>query len=1164
MQCPECGCQNPDHANYCNRCGCKLSADASVRAEVISFNEKLEKLQRYLPRGISQKILDHKEKLEGERRQVTVMFCDMEGFTPLVDRLATEEAYRMMDKIYEILIHSVHAFDGTVNEMTGDGIVALFGAPVALEDAPQRALRSAIAIHRNIAEFNAQNPDVGTIRMRIGIHTGLVIVGTLGNDRRVEFKAVGDTVNLAARIEKLAAPGTTCVTEETYKQTNELFQFEMVGKRAVKGKKDLIRVYKLLAAKKEAYRTRLGSERLIYSAMIGRRKELERLELQLIKLVNGQGAIVNIVGEAGIGKSRLVAELKKRELMKRVWLLEGRAISIGRNLSFHPIIDILRRWAGITPEDREIIAIEKLKAALKNLYPEEFAKRLPFVASLMGLKLLGDDAEQVKGIKGESLEKLILENVRELLVRVAASRPLVILIEDLHWSDTSSIELLETLLGLTQTHRILFINIFRPGFEETGDRIRDTIRERMAAAALEVRLEPLDVPRSETLIKNMLHHSVLNHTIMRQIVNRAGGNPYFIEEIVRSMIDEGALVVKDGLFQVTSKINRIKIPNTINDVLMSRIDQLEETTRDVMRIASIVGRTFLYRIVRDVATGIADIEDRLTTLCDMQLIVEDQPTGEIEYRFKHGLAQETVYLSMLPQRRRMIHLKVAESIERIFQDKLHEFYGILSYHFNHGEDFNKAEAYMVKAGDEAMKISASSEALNYYKTAMEMYIKKRGEAVDIGKIAELEENIATAFFNKGNFVEAVTYFERSLKNYGVKLRPHPRLAAAEMVYHLLRIFKGLYLPSWIAKRPPGAMDSRIMNVRFKLALSLAYVDINRVFMENLRNVPHSFKYDISNEPVYVDFLIGMSALFAVAGISFKISSKILRYVDARIFAGRPQTAVPQNFYRFIESLHNCLTGKWHPKLNPQFVDEALSVGEVSYASGYLVWLGYAKIERGDFEDAQKIIDEIFDIAHRYHFEHGKLDGFFLMSKLAVVTSALAQADGAIDDGIRLLEKLGLEMRKVEFYGLKIKILVLQNDHQAARKVIRQVDDLIQEISKKAILPNYYGEYLIGKLRYALAQLEKAITLNHRVQMKNHKKATRALIKDSARHFKRRTAVGRTEAYRLIGRYFWMIDNEMRALKWWNQSIAEGQRLDTEHELTKTLNEMEGRYRRHTT
>jgi hypothetical protein len=412
-----------------------------------------------------------------------------------------------MDQVYEILIHKVQDYEGTVNEMTGDGIMALFGAPIALEDACQRAIRSALAIHREINEFSDQlkrEKRIPAVRMRIGINTGPVVVGTLGNDLRVDFKAVGDTVNLASRMEGLADPGTIYVTEDTFKLTEGFFRFEALGKKKVKGKEEPIPVYKVLSAKDDVYRSRLGSERRIYSVMVGRDSELDRLKRQVLNVITGQGSVVNIIGEAGIGKSRLVAELKRWEDMKRVTLLEGRTISIGGNLSFHPITDLLKQWMGIRQDDDQVEAFYKLQNGLRDFFPVEVGEVLPFVATLMGITLSGKYAERVKGLEGEALAKLILKSLRDLLIRAAERSPLMIILEDLHWADTSSIELMESLFRLAETQGILFINLFRPGFPETGEQILKTLKERLPMYHLEIVLEPLDERTSEALIGNML------------------------------------------------------------------------------------------------------------------------------------------------------------------------------------------------------------------------------------------------------------------------------------------------------------------------------------------------------------------------------------------------------------------------------------------------------------------------------------------------------------------------------------------------------------------------------------------------------------------------------------------------------------------------------------
>jgi class 3 adenylate cyclase/ribosomal protein L40E len=316
FHCSKCGNVTPITGKFCKKCGHNLSlpSEPAPAPKDLSFDEKLDKIQRYLPKGLSEKILAQRDRIEGERKQVTVMFCDMEGFTRLTESLDPEEAYGVMDQVYEILIHKVHAYEGTVNEMTGDGIMALFGAPIALEDAPQRAIQSAYAIHREMAKLSDRTKEkrgnITSLKMRVGIHTGPVVVGTLGNDLRVEFKAVGDTVNLASRMEGLAEPGAIYVTEETFKLTEGLFRYESLGEKEVKGKQKPVKAYRVIGPSTRRTRFDVSAERGL-TPFVGRERELELLLDGYERVKDGRGQAFSIVAEAGVGKSRLLYEFRK-------------------------------------------------------------------------------------------------------------------------------------------------------------------------------------------------------------------------------------------------------------------------------------------------------------------------------------------------------------------------------------------------------------------------------------------------------------------------------------------------------------------------------------------------------------------------------------------------------------------------------------------------------------------------------------------------------------------------------------------------------------------------------------------------------------------------------------------------------------------------------------
>jgi class 3 adenylate cyclase/tetratricopeptide (TPR) repeat protein len=1127
-------------------CGCQLSHSLEPASKDPSFDEKLDKIRKYLPQGLTEKILSQRNRIEGERKQVTVMFCDMQDFTSLVEGIGPENAYFIMDQVYEILIGQVRDCEGTVNEMTGDGIMALFGAPIALEDAPQRALRSALAIHREIAKFNDRKKNLRPIKMRIGIHTGPVVVGALGNDLRVEFKAVGDTVNLASRMEGLAEPNTTYVTEHTFKPTEGLFHFEALGEKEVKGKKQVVSVYKLLSAKEDVYRHRLGFERMIYSEMVGRDKELNELEYQTQKAIDGYGSVVNIIGEAGIGKSRLIAELKNSEVLKEAALFEGRAISIGRNLSFHPIIGLLKQWLRIKKDDDEAAALKKLETALRSVCREEVNEILPFVAILMGIKITGRYAQRVKGIEGEALEKLILKHVRDLLIKASELSPLVIIMEDLHWADTSSIELMVSLFRLAETQRILFINVFRPGYPQTSEKIIETIQEKLSVQYVEVILRPLNEQGSVKLINNIMKVSGLHSRIKDQIVRRTSGNPFFIEEVVRSFIDEGALVVRHGVFELTEKANQIEVPLTVNDVLTARIDMLDENTRNLVKIASVIGRTFFYRILRDVAGNIVDMEMKIEHLKKIQFIQEQKRMQEVEFTFKHALVQETAYASLLHQKRKEIHLMVANSIEKIFSKRLHDFSGMLAYHYSIGEDFEKAEIYLIKAGEEALKSSASSEALHYYNEAMQLYVKNYGDACDPVRMAEFEENIAIAFYNKGHFLDATRYFSKALKSLGTRDSGMRLFRRTKLFFNLMFIIRYIFLPSAAKKKKPSEIDNKIINIMYKRGHALIYIDVNQMFMDTIEATKNCFRFDITALDKGVETLSGSTILFSWTGISFTICKGLLNYIKKY---GQIEDANRTLFFSLHETVYKFLAAKWDMTSDEDLIDYGLKIGDIFYVSNYIIFHGWLCIEQGNFCAAEALANRLEIISEEYNHESARGLFYELNTSILMKQRKLEDALNNVEAGIIYLQSIGQEMRNITMLGMKTRILVLQNDIDGAEKSINEAKIIVEK--EDIVPPYYYSNYLMGVFMYCLKKLE-ALSLADR--QKNTSMFRASALKSARKVLRncRKVAADRTEAFRLVGTYYWLINKKGKAVKWWSKSIEEGRRLNARLELSRTF------------
>lgn len=1141
--CPQCRDVNPPHFKFCGGCGYPLSASPEPPSP--KFLSEKQPTFSPPPKELTEKILAQRGRIEGERRQVTVMFCDLEGSTAQTEKLGDEKAFALIDELFDILTQQVHKYEGTVQEFRGDGIMALFGAPLALENTAQRALSTSLAIHQEVNRFNnrilegSRNP---AIRMRIGIHTGPVILGSIGSDLRLEFQVIGDTVNLAARMEALAEPGTTYLTKETYQPAKGLFHFQPVGKKIVKGKGEPISVYKVLSAKEDVFRPRLGSERLIYSRMVGRDTELNRLELQVMKAVNDQGSVVNIIGEAGIGKSRLLAELKNREVMKRVTLLEGRAISIGKNLSFHPITDLLKQWAGIRSDDGETKTFDKLQAAIKRIFREGYGEVLPFVAILMGMKLSGIHAQRAKGIEGEALNSLILKSVRDLLVKATELTPLVMVIDDLHWADTSSVELMESLFRLAETHKILFINLFRPGYKETGDRLAESLKDRQVNYYVEMVLEPLPEKMSEALIGNMLNLRELQHAFVTSIVERTGGNPFFIEEVVRSLIDEQALLPKGGTFHLTDKAATITIPNTIEELLMARIDRLEEQTRDLVKDASVIGRSFFYRILAKVASKIENIDARLTYLQEIQLLRERLRMGELEYLFKHALAQEVAYESILPVKRKELHLTVAQSIEKIFEERLYEFYGMLAYHYCQAESLEEAEECLIKAGEEALRSAASDEALHYYDEALQLYLKKSGKDAHPEKVAMLEKNIALALYNRGQHPEAIKYFDKALDFYWRKLPKNPVFVAIKLLSAFVHFLVALYLPFLKFRNTPSERDIEIVDLFSKKINSVSLTNAKRFFIEYFYLFRFISSFDLRKLKEGTGIFVMSSALFAYSGISFALSRKVL---DANRNSVNRSDVINYIMYEISETVHLFLGGNWKAlkDYDDELVERNCRIGEIYNASQYLFWHGLGTICLGSFDKARAIVNRLHDLYEDYGNVLSEVFKYEVNTTLLIESGKLDEAMIESEKGIAFGQKARSNFWW-GFHTFQAWIHIMMGTIQKAQECLEQADRIRFQTETAPFQMSYY---LKTHLEFDLYRLKESTKSGNRSERDKFQRTAIKSIRSLGR-VARKVAYHRTDLYRLTGAFYWMINEHKKALGWWHRAVQEGERMAAHPQL----------------
>jgi class 3 adenylate cyclase/tetratricopeptide (TPR) repeat protein len=707
--CPQCNFANPSGYEFCGKCGNKLSFSSETATKELSFDDKLAKIQKYLPKGLTEKILSQKDRIEGERKQVTVMFCDMEGFTQFTEQLGPDDAYTIMDQIYEILIHKVHDFEGTVNEMTGDGIMALYGAPITLEDAPQRAIRSSLGIHREMAKFNdrmgQEKANVPPLRMRIGIHTGTVVVGTLGNDLRLEFKAIGDTVNIASRIEGLAEPGTTYITEDTFKLTEGFFRVEALGKSKIKGKEKPVQIYRVIAPSSRRTRFDVSAERGL-TPFVGRDRELELLLDGFERSKTGRGQAFSIVSEAGLGKSRLLYEFRKAVSDENVTFLEGKCLSYSRGVAYHLHIDILKANFDIRESDGDFEIREKVKKGLKILAVEE-GSTLPYLLEQLGIKNSGIDEVSVSP---DVKKDRILEALKRIVLKGSEIRPLILAYEDLHWMDKSSEDALKYIMASIPGAKVLMIFTYRPEFVHTwGGR----------SYHIQITLNRLSNRESLAMIAHLLGTTKIKKELEDLILMKTEGIPFFIEEFVKSFKDLRFIEKKENTYGITKDIRTVTIPSKIQEVIMSRIDMLPEGVKSLIQTFSVAGREIRHELIKKVMElPENELLNRLSALKDSELLYERGIYPQSDYIFKHALTQEVAYDSLLIEKRKEIHEKIGKSIEDSYRDRLNDYYETLAYHYSRSNNYKKAYQYLKSAGQKAIRSYSFFEAFNFFNDAL--------------------------------------------------------------------------------------------------------------------------------------------------------------------------------------------------------------------------------------------------------------------------------------------------------------------------------------------------------------------------------------------------------------------------------------------------------------
>jgi class 3 adenylate cyclase len=693
--CPSCGAENRPEAKFCDACGAALGTPSGVAAKK-SSDPAIRTAQT--PAA---------ENLEGERKTVTALFADLKGSTALMEGLDPEEARAIIDPALRIMIEAVKRYDGYVVQSTGDGIFALFGAPAAYEDHPQRGLYAALQMQRELREYGERRAAGGhaALEARVGVNTGEVVVRIVETGGRAEYTPIGHTTNLASRLQTIAPAGSIAVSEHTRRLVEGYFELRALGPTAVRGVSEAIDVYEVTGLGSLRTHFELSARRGL-TKFVGRESELEQMRRALELATGGQGQMVAVVAEAGTGKSRLYYEFKAT-LPAECKALQAYSVSHGKASAWLPVLELLRKYFGIADADDAATRRKKVSAMLVALDPA-LQDTLPYLFGLLGIV---EGADPIAQMDPQIKKQRTLDAIKRIIVRDSLNQPLIVIFEDLHWIDEQTQALLDLLTDSVANVRVLLLVNYRPEYRHEWSN---------KSHYVQIGLKPLGRESTEELLAALLEDAIELQPLKRLIIERTGGNPFFIEEMVQALFDEGTLV-RNGVVTVTRSLSQLRLPPTVQGILAARIDRLSAEQKELLQTLAALGRESSLGLITQVASHPnTQLERMLADLQAGEFIYEQPAATGVEYVFKHALTQEVAYNSLLIERRKQLHERAGQALESIFVDQLDDHLTQLAHHYSCSDNLDKAIEYLGRAGKQALQRSAHTAAIGNLTEAIDL------------------------------------------------------------------------------------------------------------------------------------------------------------------------------------------------------------------------------------------------------------------------------------------------------------------------------------------------------------------------------------------------------------------------------------------------------------
>ncbi len=756
VTCGACGNDLPTGSRFCNKCGTPATGGPAGHARFTSP-------ESYTPQHLAEKILTSKSALEGERKQVTVLFADLKGSMELLADRDPEEARKILDPVLELMMEAVHRYEGTVNQVMGDGIMALYGAPLAHEDHAVRACYSALRMQDTVRRHSEglRRSHGLEVQIRVGLNSGEVVVRSIGSDLRMDYSAVGQTTHLAARMEQLAGPGSIRLTAGTLGLAEGFVQVSSLGPVPVRGLGEPVEVYELVGA--GAARTRLQvAARRGLSRFVGRDAETEQLRAALEKAGQTQGQVVAVVGEPGVGKSRLSYEFTRSHRTRGWLILETSSVSYGKATAYLPVIDLLKAYFKIDDRDDHREIREKVTGKLITL-DESLKSLLPALLALLDITI--EDA-QWQALDPPQRRQRTLDAVKRLLLRESQVQPLLLVIEDLHWIDSETQAVLDSLVASVPSARMLVLVNYRPEYQhDWGSKTYYT----------QLRIDPLPPEGAEELLHALLGAEESLRPLRPLLVERTEGNPFFIEESVRMLVESRVLIGEPGEYRVAKDVTTIQIAPTVLAVLAARIDRLPPDEKRLLQSAAVIGRDVPFVLLQTIAdVGEEALRSGLAHLQSAEFLYEARLFPDLEYTFRHALTHDVAYSGVLQERRRALHLGILNALECRPTEGLTEEVERLARHALGAESWGKAATYLRSAGRRAVARSAYQAGAEWFEAALQALKRLRESPEVFAQAIDVRLDLRAALIPLGQH-EKVLDLMREAESMATRLGDRGRL-----------------------------------------------------------------------------------------------------------------------------------------------------------------------------------------------------------------------------------------------------------------------------------------------------------------------------------------------------------------------------------------------------